>query len=132
MVVEIFFLMIRRPPRSTLFPYTTLFRSGLMIRLTIVNVEKELSKENKIFSTNYLRFFQYERKNLFNNVNYQFVDKSFIKESFIPKIGTELDSRILSKINLKTKKTMGDFILKQKNDNYIYVRNTGAVYYCMA
>src|SRR5258707_13965463 len=28
-VVYIFFLMIRRPPRSTLFPYTTLFRSGL-------------------------------------------------------------------------------------------------------
>src|SRR2546427_2425045 len=26
-----FFLMIRRPPRSTLFPYTTLFRSIIMI-----------------------------------------------------------------------------------------------------
>src|SRR5690606_42098932 len=25
--LRIFFLMIRRPPRSTLFPYTTLFRS---------------------------------------------------------------------------------------------------------
>src|SRR3712207_7062690 len=25
----IFFLMIRRPPRSTLFPYTTLFRSRM-------------------------------------------------------------------------------------------------------
>src|SRR6201994_5106823 len=25
--VQFFFLMIRRPPRSTLFPYTTLFRS---------------------------------------------------------------------------------------------------------
>src|SRR2546427_8526660 len=25
-----FFLMIRRPPRSTLFPYTTLFRSQLI------------------------------------------------------------------------------------------------------
>src|ERR1039458_251812 len=25
-----FFLMIRRPPRSTLFPYTTLFRSGTL------------------------------------------------------------------------------------------------------
>src|SRR5260370_15945243 len=25
-----FFLMIRRPPRSTLFPYTTLFRSAVM------------------------------------------------------------------------------------------------------
>src|SRR5256885_11876249 len=27
MLVFFFFLMIRRPPRSTLFPYTTLFRS---------------------------------------------------------------------------------------------------------
>src|SRR3712207_8261424 len=27
MCSTIFFLMIRRPPRSTLFPYTTLFRS---------------------------------------------------------------------------------------------------------
>src|SRR5258708_24595831 len=27
--------MIRRPPRSTLFPYTTLFRSDLWIALTI-------------------------------------------------------------------------------------------------
>src|SRR5260370_32143005 len=25
--------MIRRPPRSTLFPYTTLFRSGRLLRL---------------------------------------------------------------------------------------------------
>src|ERR687898_534281 len=27
LVCRLFFLMIRRPPRSTLFPYTTLFRS---------------------------------------------------------------------------------------------------------
>src|SRR3712207_7542894 len=27
MLLYFFFLMIRRPPRSTLFPYTTLFRS---------------------------------------------------------------------------------------------------------
>src|SRR3712207_7972196 len=26
-----FFLMIRRPPRSTLFPYTTLFRSDVFV-----------------------------------------------------------------------------------------------------
>src|SRR2546429_10024418 len=26
-----FFLMIRRPPRSTLFPYTTLFRSSVTV-----------------------------------------------------------------------------------------------------
>src|SRR3712207_7770766 len=28
-----FFLMIRRPPRSTLFPYTTLFRSSPVIEI---------------------------------------------------------------------------------------------------
>src|SRR5438093_11344842 len=28
-LLTMFFLMIRRPPRSTLFPYTTLFRSGV-------------------------------------------------------------------------------------------------------
>src|SRR5438105_11447484 len=32
-VSPIFFLMIRRPPRSTLFPYTTLFRSLALWRL---------------------------------------------------------------------------------------------------
>ena len=30
-IESFFFLMIRRPPRSTLFPYTTLFRSPYMI-----------------------------------------------------------------------------------------------------
>src|SRR2546427_12038609 len=29
MLIFFFFLMIRRPPRSTLFPYTTLFRSDV-------------------------------------------------------------------------------------------------------
>src|SRR3989454_4877228 len=32
-----FFLMIRRPPRSTLFPYTTLFRSNENV-MTVVDV----------------------------------------------------------------------------------------------
>src|SRR3712207_8107177 len=31
----IFFLMIRRPPRSTLFPYTTLFRSIILIAVLV-------------------------------------------------------------------------------------------------
>src|SRR3712207_7595148 len=36
--VYIFFLMIRRPPRSTLFPYTTLFRSTDFGRLSARNI----------------------------------------------------------------------------------------------
>src|SRR3989441_8269115 len=55
-----FFLMIRRPPRSTLFPYTTLFRSrsrsmNLNGKLTIVflvaglaTVSAVLAQEKKI------------------------------------------------------------------------------------
>src|SRR2546425_7146670 len=31
-----FFLMIRRPPRSTLFPYTTLFRSRAGVRVRVL------------------------------------------------------------------------------------------------
>src|SRR6202043_4185569 len=34
-VSVLFFLMIRRPPRSTLFPYTTLFRSHPLESLTM-------------------------------------------------------------------------------------------------
>src|SRR2546423_15156028 len=39
--VFFFFLMIRRPPRSTLFPYTTLFRSrsGALVFRTIEHAE---------------------------------------------------------------------------------------------
>src|SRR2546423_12497760 len=36
-----FFLMIRRPPRSTLFPYTTLFRS----QKEIAEMQNETQKE---------------------------------------------------------------------------------------
>src|SRR5438309_9784478 len=34
-VFVFFFLMLRRPPRSTLFPYTTLFRSDLCLVLLL-------------------------------------------------------------------------------------------------
>src|SRR2546429_7548720 len=34
-LLAFFFLMIRRPPRSTLFPYTTLFRSEVPAKLTV-------------------------------------------------------------------------------------------------
>src|SRR5256886_8874826 len=33
--------MIRRPPRSTLFPYTTLFRSGRVYRRKAVGVDRD-------------------------------------------------------------------------------------------
>src|SRR5256885_8064730 len=39
-----FFLMIRRPPRSTLFPYTTLFRSPETIRMSTTAFEAFLAR----------------------------------------------------------------------------------------
>src|SRR3712207_9565247 len=39
--VQFFFLMIRRPPRSTLFPYTTLFRSWQGV-VQFLNSERKL------------------------------------------------------------------------------------------
>src|SRR2546429_7108226 len=37
-----FFLMIRRPPRSTLFPYTTLFRSVVLLGARPTEPDPEL------------------------------------------------------------------------------------------
>src|SRR5438874_8977768 len=39
-VILFFFLMIRRPPRSTLFPYTTLFRSCRTVTTMAITTSK--------------------------------------------------------------------------------------------
>src|SRR2546422_6703746 len=41
-----FFLMIRRPPRSTLFPYTTLFRSSSRSRALVPGLRSRASRES--------------------------------------------------------------------------------------
>src|SRR3712207_7812123 len=40
--------MIRRPPRSTLFPYTTLFRSGLHPQRLHVEVDLRLHRVQRV------------------------------------------------------------------------------------
>src|SRR5205085_4589896 len=41
--------MIRRPPRSTLFPYTTLFRSAVNIHITIIELNALHTKRQNLF-----------------------------------------------------------------------------------
>src|SRR2546429_2324194 len=48
-IVVFFFLMIRRPPRSTLFPYTTLFRS-LRGPLGIGRIRNHGQEEPRLYS----------------------------------------------------------------------------------
>src|SRR2546430_13670136 len=54
--------MIRRPPRSTLFPYTTLFRSLSNIPVVLsATLEKPLDGGNKKFQANFTMTYYFER-----------------------------------------------------------------------
>src|SRR2546429_9884739 len=76
-----FFLMIRRPPRSTLFPYTTLFRS---LRARIA---KKASRDESHIAPEYIEevarayehfFFRYAASDLLviNTSDIDFVERS--------------------------------------------------------
>src|SRR2546430_11762035 len=43
--------MIRRPPRSTLFPYTTLFRSPLLLAQTLEKPRQQLFSRHHVAGT---------------------------------------------------------------------------------
>src|SRR3712207_7528605 len=47
-VTFFFFLMIRRPPRSTLFPYTTLFRSERALVPDVPQPEEPVGPEQQV------------------------------------------------------------------------------------
>src|SRR3712207_8253172 len=63
-----FFLMIRRPPRSTLFPYTTLFRSFLpqkklvSLSLHLLHIHFRLLFSNRMIDNLSLQIIGIDRK----------------------------------------------------------------------
>src|SRR5438445_10878331 len=59
--LSFFFLMIRRPPRSTLFPYTTLFRSchAQEQRNAAQNVYRSVEHDQKTGLTTFGQFHQH-------------------------------------------------------------------------
>src|SRR3712207_6864221 len=69
-----FFLMIRRPPRSTLFPYTTLFRSlGLLVSVFLVRdtgeyvrleMQTHLQEPNQLTFREVFTFTSFKDRNL--------------------------------------------------------------------
>src|SRR5689334_23816629 len=64
-----FFLMIRRPPRSTLFPYTTLFRSVYERRNGYPPADAEEAAERLRFS---MKFQQYRSEEHTSELQSQF------------------------------------------------------------
>src|SRR5438445_9958855 len=59
--MHFFFLMMRRPPRSTLFPYTTLFRSLMVADRGFINsiVLQQFGGVARVLAGNQVSFFQY-------------------------------------------------------------------------
>src|SRR5688572_32524952 len=62
--------MIRRPPRSTLFPYTTLFRSEYPLKLTPDQIAKLVEHVWELFVGNYLDYYFLDE-----NCAYQLLDR---------------------------------------------------------
>src|SRR2546430_7675903 len=68
-----FFLMIRRPPRSTLFPYTTLFRSELMKALKSASahsVNRELKRKGKVWQRESFDYVLWKDESLAKQIEY--------------------------------------------------------------
>src|SRR5258706_9129997 len=63
--------MIRRPPRSTLFPYTTLFRSGFYFQRLCLPFQNGLSGTRSTYGHG-LRFQFYFHRSSAKNTNLQF------------------------------------------------------------
>src|SRR5258708_11358397 len=68
-----FFLMIRRPPRSTLFPYTTLFRSVLAIWSARGQPLAELKFANLDLPNGLIRVLATDRKSTRLNSSHQII-----------------------------------------------------------
>src|SRR5690349_23137962 len=56
-----FFLMIRRPPRSTLFPYTTLFRSCCFnTNASVCSIKHTIRNRNLFYAATHLATYRSE------------------------------------------------------------------------
>src|SRR3712207_9224156 len=72
--------MIRRPPRSTLFPYTTLFRSNIVFKL--INNQSGNSVSLRKKSTNTVSFLQKFPSSLIS-IFYSFLKKTLVNFLFL-------------------------------------------------
>src|SRR3712207_7467466 len=102
--------MIRRPPRSTLFPYTTLFRSG-QSRVTVY-----LHAPSLVLGEVPMEGVEV--------VHGQNVDV-FLHQSRSEEHTSELQSRqyLVCRLLLEKKKKLRNTLLKQNSDSYTHINN---------
>src|SRR5690554_3014844 len=124
--------MLRRPPRSTLFPYTTLFRSKFLNALEVTEVEKLGATEHHYnyfigndktkWASGVKGYEEFTLKEIYEGVDLRFIEQEKeIKYEFIvaPNIETnkiqlqysyQKDLRIDKKGNLIIHTELGDII----------------------
>src|SRR3712207_8029921 len=96
--------MIRRPPRSTLFPYTTLFRSALLFNSSdiavLLSIDSFTALNSSIINSVPLEIFSFNVTTLFISVSKLFINRSEEHTS-------ELQSRqyLVCRLLLEKKKT---------------------------
>ena len=113
--------MIRRPPRSTLFPYTTLFRSIELLR--ILNYAKKEIDEVKIQPKHFIELLNFIEEKKITELKAKEILNKFIPESFSPrneikeysKISSEKEiQEIVEKVMKENKKAVQDYKEEKK------------------
>src|SRR5260370_13457924 len=89
-----FFLMIRRPPRSTLFPYTTLFRSLAAAADAAVTRLAEQSGSARVEDWAWKRF---NSLDMFHPIGHEGLLKRFLSITDKPQAGTQYSVRAAMK-----------------------------------
>lgn len=88
------------------------------MRVAIVIMQKDISDTAEIYTTKYNRFYTSERDKLFDTLKYVKLNKYNYVDGYIPKIGNEIELKILEKLfSVRTK--LGEYICKESN-NCIY------------
>ena len=100
----VFFLMIRRPPRSTLFPYTTLFRSTIPSEAYKADINTTIKALHPLFKKIWLE---------------EIVPEDW-KQSYLVKLAKKGGDRKSTRLNSSHANiSYAVFCLKKKTHNYL-------------
>ena len=82
--------------------------------------------DQKIYTTNYIRWSSANRKDLFERFSYTYINECNYKSYWIPKFNSNIENNILSKILSSNYKVA---FCTSKTQNYVYYRTTGGLYW---